>query len=188
MSLYARLVAVFIVCSLFGIGGKIAPKQKEVDVKARYLITTTDDFIVDIYQNGKHVSDKRRELLNEIFGATVEKINIEVHKGDWLVFHVVSNKMRWGGAAYFGVAGCFARDEFGFVSRTDDGNWSACDTTTDVDDFISHREYFAHHEVRKPTSPWGEGDLHEKESAGDKWNGEAVWGGKSSTWIKVLVD
>ena len=85
----------------------------------------------------KVCSQSKRRLLEERYGATVERIDVEVHKGDWLVFNVVNNRMRWGGAYYFGVAGCFARDEFEFVSRSDAGSWSVCDTPRDVDNFIS---------------------------------------------------
>src|SRR5437762_10648520 len=83
------------------------------DLRAKYLITVTDDFIVNVYHNGKCVPLTRRTLLAEHFGATVERIDEGVKKGDWLVFNVVNNRLRWGGACYFGVAGCFDRDEFG---------------------------------------------------------------------------
>ncbi|MBV8398694.1 MAG: hypothetical protein JOZ17_08130, partial [Acetobacteraceae bacterium] len=38
-------------------------------------------------------------------------------KGDLDSVEFNNNRLRWGGASYFAVAGCFARDEFGFVSR-----------------------------------------------------------------------
>src|SRR6476646_5439873 len=70
-------------------------------LRARYLITVADDFLVDVYRNGRAVPDAKRTLLDERFGATVERLDVEVRKGDWLVFNVVNNRMRWGGASYF---------------------------------------------------------------------------------------
>src|SRR5438105_3044474 len=157
-------------------------------VRARYLITVADDYVVDVYHNGRAVPDARRHLLQERFGATVERVDEEVGKGDWLVFNVVNNRMRWGGAYYFAVAGCFARDEFGFVSRLDDTNWSACDTPRDVDRFISQRAYLQHRPVEKVAQPWAEGPTLIKEYAGNAWDGVPVWGASRNTWIKVAVE
>jgi hypothetical protein len=39
-----------------------------------HLITVTDDFIVDAWVNGRRIDDTSRQLLAEIFGATVERI------------------------------------------------------------------------------------------------------------------
>src|SRR5712671_6843774 len=86
------------------------------EVRCNYLITVADDFVVDVYHNGKPVPETKRELLVERFGATAEKVKVSVRSGDWLVFHVVQNRLRWGGSKYFAVAGCFAANEFGFVS------------------------------------------------------------------------
>ena len=150
-------------------------------------MTAADDFIVDVYHNGRPVPDARRELLVERFGATVEKINIEVRQGDWLVFNVVNNRIRWGGANYFGVAGCLSTNEFGFVTRSDTRDWSVCDTPADVDRFISDKAYFQHRPARVSTAPWGEGTEYMKQFAGDTWNGEPLWGDSRNTWIKVIV-
>src|SRR3954452_3275615 len=106
---------------------------------ARTLIAVADDFIVDVYHNGVKVPDDRREMVEEVHGPTVERIKLDVRKGDWLVFNVVNNRLRWGGASYFAVSGCFARDEFGFVSRPGTGPWSACDRPGDVDRLYPHR-------------------------------------------------
>ena len=78
---------------------------REAAFLADTLITVADDFIVDVYHNGVLVPDDRRELIQEIHRATVERIKANVRQGDWLVFHVVNNKMRWGGASYFAVKG-----------------------------------------------------------------------------------
>ncbi len=181
-------------CALFGLvslHSKPAakrPRQQDDVVRAKYLITTTDDFIVDVYHNGKHVPDSKRVLENEIFGATVERINIQVHKGDWIVFNVVNNRMRWGGCAFFGAAGCFTNNEFGFVSKVEDGNWSACDSPADADAFISDPAYLRHRSVRRPEAVWDQGVARMKDHAGDRWNGDAIWGNSRNTWIKVNVE
>jgi hypothetical protein len=74
-------------------------------VLATSLVFVADDFVVDLYHNGVKVPDERRTLLEEVFGATVERVDVEVREGDWLVFNVVNNRLRWGGVQYFGVAG-----------------------------------------------------------------------------------
>src|SRR4051812_19071412 len=84
-------------------------------VLARTLIAVADDFIVDVYHNGVKVPDDRREMVEEVHGATVERIKLDVRKGDWLVFNVVNNRLRWGGASYFAVSG---RGESGVAFTT----------------------------------------------------------------------
>lgn len=161
------------------------PKVPEVGCK--YLITVADDFIVEVYHNGKRVPDAQRELLNEIFGATVEKIQVAVHEGDWLVFHVVQNRLRWGGSKYFAVAGCLGQNEFGFASDPASPAWSACDNPAKVHDFISKRDAGRNTRARAIDVPWGEGDEHMKEAAGPDFPGKALWGGAPSTWIKFVA-
>lgn len=191
-------MGVLVLCALLGLCSlsskpaakrQIAPQvAQNAELRAKYLITTTDDFIVDVYLNGKHIPDSKRTLENELFGATVERINVEVHKGDWIVFNVVNNRLRWGGCAFFGAAGCFATNEFGFVSKADDGNWSACDSPADADAFISDPTYLQHRPVRIPETVWREGAARMKDHAGDRWNGDAIWGNSRNTWIKVNVE
>jgi hypothetical protein len=156
--------------------------------RAHYLITVADDFVVEVYHNGRRVPDARRHLLLERFGATAERVDLEVRRGDWLVFNVVNNRLRWGGASYFAVAGCFARDEFGFVSRPGPGPWSACDRPGDVDRFLSDRGYLRDRPARAIGRPWGEGDGLMRAFAGAGWKGAPLWGDTPNTWIKVLVD
>jgi len=38
-----------------------------------------------------------------------ERTNIQVRHGDWLVFHVANNRLRWGGSYYFAAAGLFEK-------------------------------------------------------------------------------
>jgi hypothetical protein len=157
-------------------------------LRARYVITVADDFVADVYHNGRVVPDSRRQLLLERFGATAERIELEVRRGDWLVFNVVNNRLRWGGAYYFAVAGCFAPAEFGFTSRLDDGAWSACDTPRDVDRFIAQKTYLQHRPAQPVAQPWSEGPTLMREYAGNSWDGAPVWGASRNTWIKVSVD
>lgn len=157
-------------------------------VRAHYVVTVADDFVVEVYHNGIKVADERRHLLEERFGATVERIDVEVRKGDWLVFHVVNNRLRWGGVSYFGAAGCFARDEFGFVSDPSSGAWSACDSPRDVDRFISRRDYLRHQAAEAIANPWADGTPLMHAHAGPAWDGAPVWGTARSTWLKVVVE
>ncbi len=172
-------------------GRKKKEKAEKTEVQgatvAKYLITTADDFIVEVYHNGKQVPTAQRELLNEIFGATVEKINIEVRSGDWLVFHVVNNQIRWGGVRYFAVAGCLDQNEFGFVSDPESSLWSACDDPRKVAQFIGKRDAGAQNRAGAIENVWAEGDAHMKSAAGEGFNGKALWGKQRSTWIKVLI-
>jgi hypothetical protein len=156
-------------------------------VRAHYIITVTDDFIVDAYLNGRIIPHSQRELLGEKFGATVERIDVNVHSGDWLVFNVVNDRMRWGGAYYFAVAGCLEKDDFGFVSELQTGNWSACDSLGDVDRFITERNYFIDHPAQEISRPWSDGIGLMHMFAGNSWNGTPIWGISRNTWIKLNV-
>jgi hypothetical protein len=157
------------------------------DGLCRYLITTTDDFIVEAYRNGQKIPDEKRQLLNEIFGATVERIDVGVQRGDWLVFHVVSNRLRWNGSKYFAVAGCYGPDQFGFESKQGSPAWSVCDDPAKARRFIRQREAGAAHRPVPIEVPWGDGDGLMRESAGASFAGGPIWGGASSTWIKYIA-
>lgn len=189
MSALPCLIALALLSATPGKPARLAlPADKNDLLRANYVITVADDFVVEVYHNGKSVPESKRAMLNERFGATMERIDEPIHKGDWLVFHVVNNRLRWGGAYYFAVAGCFAKDEFGFTSTLDDGNWSACDTPRDADRFISDRRFFRHHAARAISQPWGDGINYMRTYAGNSWNGTPLWGASRSTWIKVIVE
>jgi hypothetical protein len=157
-------------------------------LRAKYLITTADDFVVDMYLNGKPIPDAKRTLLEERYGATVERVDVEVHRGDWLVFNVVNNRLRWGGTRYFGLAGCFAQNEFGFVSDRASRQWSACDSPRDADRFITRKSFCDRRPVRIVENPWSDGDGLMRQYAGSNWSGSPVWGRDRNTWIKVVVE
>lgn len=157
-------------------------------VQARHLITVANDYIVEVYKNGKRIPDAKRELLEERFGATAERIAVDVRKGDWLVFQVVHNRIRWGGSKYFAVAGLVDDTQIGFVSDPSSQQWGVCDDPVKSVEFIRNRD--AGMEVRAGAiaNPWGEGDMYMRKFVGDGYVGRPLWGGAASTWIKFVVD
>src|SRR5688572_13905721 len=62
------------------------------------------EFAVDIYHNGSPIAVEERRLVKDMSGSTLEEVSVAVHEGDWLVFHVVQNRLRRGGARYFAAA------------------------------------------------------------------------------------
>lgn len=162
----------------------VSPLSAPTGGACQYLVTVADDFVVDVYQNGVPVPDDHRDLILERFGASGEKINVEVNPGDWLVFHVVQNRMRWGGTKYFAVAGCTGVDQFAFVSDPASDAWSACDDPSQAGEFIRNRDAGKETSARKIDNPWREGDSFIRQLAGASFSGTALWGGAASTWIK----
>lgn len=154
---------------------------------ATYLITVTDDFIVEAYKNGTRIRDDQRQLVEEIFGATAEHIAVDVKAGDWLVFHVVNNRQRWGGAKYFAVAGCLAENDFGFVSDPASSDWSICDDPSRARDFIRQRDEGTEIRAGAIAKPWSDGDAIIQKLAGAGFPGKPLWGGSGSTWIKFIA-
>jgi hypothetical protein len=173
--------------------GSVKPKPAEKkavrpnDLLATHLITVTDDFIVEAYKNGTRIQRSQRTLLNEIFGATAERISVDVRPGDWLVFHVVNNRLRWEGAKYFAVAGMLRENDYGFVSDPASEAWSVCDDPERVRDFIRRRDEGTEIRASPIAKPWAEGDDHMRQNAGAGYPGKALWGGGASTWIKFVA-
>jgi hypothetical protein len=154
-------------------------------VIAHSLHTVADDFIVDIYQNGERVPDAKRTLLEELHGATAERIDIEVREGDWIVFNVVNNRLRWDGASYFAVT---ARGPSGIAFTTDlaSGKWSCCDEPNQVSAFIADPRFLASNRAQAIAKPWNEGDALMNRVA-DGWKGQPLWGMTRNTWIKYVA-
>jgi hypothetical protein len=163
------------------------PHTADARVRAHQVVTVTDDFVVDVYHNGVRVPDPKRKLLLDRFGATVESMSLEVQRGDWLVFHVVNNRLRWDRAYFFGVAGVLAPGEFGFVSDLASGAWSVCDSPALADRFISDKRYLSDNRPASVERPWHEGKELMERYAGGAWPGEAIWGRERSTWVKIIV-
>jgi len=154
-------------------------------VVADHLFTVADDFVVDIYHNGVKVPDAKRTLLVERYGATAERVDIEVRAGDSVVFNVVNNRLRWGGCSYFAVTG---RGPAGVAFTTDPGSgrWSCCDDTDKVSEFIGDPAYLATNRALAIQDPWAEGDDLMKQVA-DGWDGKPLWGRSRNTWIKFVA-
>jgi hypothetical protein len=148
---------------------------------ANQVYVVADDFVVEVYQNGKKVPLGARGLMREIHGATAERIDIDVHEGDWLVFHVVNNRLRWDGASYFAVSGVY-KGQQAFVTNLTAGGWTSNDDPKQADAFIASAEY-PFRPVHGIERKWGEGDSIMREMV-PAWNGTAVWGESPSTWIK----
>jgi hypothetical protein len=156
---------------------------------AKEVLVSADDFVVEVYHNGKPVPLERRKATSENYGATAEAIGVEVRAGDWLVFHVVCNRLRWGGASYFAAAG---RGEDGasvtFTTELSSGRWSACDDPGDVPQFIARRDFKAEARALAIKNPWSGGDGPMQQMLGDTpWKGTPVWGQAPSTWIKFVA-
>jgi len=181
------LIAALLCCLISGCATHCGQKFSGSGLRAEQVITVADDFVVDVYLNGVRVPDERREMLAETFGATAERINVRVHEGDWLVFHVANDKLRWGGCYYFAAAGVLQTNEFGFVSELESGNWSVCDDPTNARRFIEKRNYMQWNKAQPISRIWQDGTPQMKRFAGDSWAGEPLWGLSRDTWLKVIV-
>jgi hypothetical protein len=157
-------------------------------VIADHIIAAVDDFIIDVYHNGQKVPDTSRKLVNEIHGATVEQIDIEVRSGDWLVFNCANNRLRWGGQCLFMAAGKLNEaDPPVFVTTANDPHWSACDDPGEVKKFIADRTHLAGQPARPPESPWGEGVNIFNQMLPDS-GAQPIWGESRNTWIKFVAE
>jgi hypothetical protein len=158
-------------------------------VVSKFLYVVADDFVVEIYVNGKRVEDENRHLMGERYGATKERDDVELHAGDWIVFNVVNDRLRWNGAKYFAATGMLDDDHPAFWTDASSGKWSFCDDTANVDSFIAKPTFLASHHVEAiDEHKWDGGDDMMNHSVTD-WRGEAVWapGRARSIWIKYVV-
>jgi hypothetical protein len=166
----------------------VAAKPKGGGGAVALVHLVADDFVAEIYHNGKAVPAERRKLQGEIFGAQHEAVSIAPKPGDWIVFQVVNNKLRWNGAYYFAAAGVNESGDVLFVSETKSGNWSACDDLKEVARFVAERDHLKDHKAQVVQRPWDRGNQIISKAA-PAWNGEAIWGDPASrsTWIKFVV-
>jgi outer membrane protein assembly factor BamB len=169
---------------LICIGG--AEREPPRPVRATSMLVVADDFLVDAWVNGKLVPLSAREMRSETFGATTERIRVDVREGDWVVFNVVANRLRWGGACYFGVHAIDDDWRVGFVTRPGAG-WSACDDPSDVTAFIAERDAGTDRPAIRPKIPWSGGKDRFREQLGKPFTGEPIWGRSANTWIKYVV-
>lgn len=158
--------------------------ENDSPLPAAYLVTATEDFVVNVYLNGKPVPMAQREVLKEVYGSIVEKTKIEVKPGDWIVFNVANDRLRWG-TCYFGVAGLGKDGKPVFVSRLSDPRWTCCDDLAKVDEFITQKDSKGE-TVRAIPKVWGDGPKLMSDYAFKGWNGDPIWGKTPSTWIKFV--
>jgi hypothetical protein len=150
------------------------------------MVVVADDFVVDVWVNGKRLPRAARTMLAEVHGAMTERITVDLDPGDWIVFHVVANRLRWGGASYFGAYATAPDDSHAFSSTTR-ANWSYCDDLPRVAAFIAERDAGADQLVRAPENPWHDAEGLWRTHIGRDFPGEPVWGAAPSTWIKCIV-
>ena len=87
---------------------QIQSEELTHEVRANYIVSCADDFVVEVYQNGKAIPDGKRVLLNDRFGATTERINTVIHKviGSYFMSSIIRSDGT--GDYYFAVAGCIS--------------------------------------------------------------------------------
>ena len=158
------------------------------NLRAKRLTVVAKDFVVEIYKNGRRLPRSSRKLLLDRFGASVERIETDVKSGDWLVFHVVHNRLRHGGSKFFAVTGQLDGGKTGFVSRADSPQWAVCDNAAQSTNFIHFRESGTEARAMQIAKPWEEGVKFMKRYTDQtEFSGDAIWGAAPSTWIKYIV-
>jgi hypothetical protein len=164
-----------------------ATTDPNAPVIATSLCLGADDFVVDVFHNGHRVPDEDRKMTSEVYGAISERTTVTVREGDWLVFNVVNNRLRWNGAYYFGVAGVDDDNTAVFASEVSE-QWSVCEDPGDVPRFIADPRYLADRAVQRIEKPWNGGDkmIHSKVKG---WSGYPIWGSPTNRniWIKYQV-
>lgn len=154
-------------------------------VIAQELYIVADGVVAEIYLNGKPLPLEVRGIMNEVDGVTAEKVDVYIHEGDWLVFHVVTNRLRRERGSYFAVAGERPGSP-GFVSNLTTGGWRSNDDPAQAAAFIDDPQVGARG-VRPIEKKWAGGDALMKDLLHHEWNGSAVWGEAPSTWIKDVA-
>jgi len=159
----------------------------DTPIVATDLFIGADDFVVDVFHNGHRVPDEARKMNSEVYGAIGERTTVTVREGDWLVFNVANNRLRWNGAYYFGVAGVAEDGSVAFVSEESD-RWSVCEDPGQVPRFIADPKFLDDNAVQRIEKPWSGGDkLINSKVKG--WTGYAIWGSPTNRniWLKVRV-
>jgi hypothetical protein len=161
-----------------------AATNPNAPVLATELFLGADDFVVDVFHNGRRVPDAARSMSAEVYGAIGERTRVTVRAGDWLVFNVVNNRLRWGGAYYFGVAGVDANGTVTFASE-EGPQWSVCEEPGLVPRFIADPNFLSDRAARRIEKPWAGGDKMITNQV-NGWTGHALWGSPTNrnVWIK----
>jgi len=182
----------FIACFILGFVTSAAHAQVDFPLErgpivAHHLQIVSSEFVVDVYQNGKLVPAKQHTLEKEIYGAQIERVDLEIREGDWLVFHVVNNDLRGDNfPRYFVVAGMVDDKRSAFVSETQSGNWFVCDNVQNVPQFITDRDYHGDGPAHRLTVHWSDGDKEISQRV-PGWSGDPIWGTSHEPWIKYIV-
>jgi hypothetical protein len=174
--------------SLLALPFSATAHPREQPLRATEVLWVADDFVVELWHNGEPVPLERRELVNEIFGATVERARLALRAGDWLCFHVVANRMRWGGCRFFAAAGRLAAGEFLFASDPVSPCWSACDDPSHAAEFVARARTRNEQRARTIDKPWDQGEPSMRELAGADCGAKPLWGEAASTWLKVRIE
>ncbi|MEM7013435.1 MAG: hypothetical protein AAF585_18340, partial [Verrucomicrobiota bacterium] len=111
---------------------------------ANYVTVVAKDMVIEAFHNGEPIPDEKRQMLDDTADAAVERINVTVREGDWLVFHVAHNRVREPRSNFFALAGNLDANEFGFVSDPESGKWTTCDEPSAASEFIAfpNSEFF----------------------------------------------
>ena len=134
------LLLIFSFFTLFSAGVALQAAPGNVSygpIVAHYVQMVSAEFVVDIYHNGVLVPQSQRQLQKEIYGAQIEKVSLELHEGDWIVFHVVNNGLRTGFPRCFFAAGMLDETHPTFVTEAASHRWLACDNIQKVSQFIA---------------------------------------------------
>jgi hypothetical protein len=152
------------------------------------MLLVADDFVTSIHHNGKPLLDARRKLVAEVHGAQVERITLNLRPGDWVVFNVVNNRLRWNGSYFFAAAALNPDTAVVFPSETQTGDWSACDDLEQAPRFIADRDFGRDLKAQPVKKPWDQGKAQMLKACPD-FTGEPLWGEprSKSTWIKFVV-
>ena len=177
----------FIACLC--VWGVLRPATAMADeLVASNVVVAADDFVINVYHNGQIVPDTHFKLENEIYGATVMRIRMDIHPGDWIVFEVANDRFRWDGNCAFAAAGLKDNGQTAFASDTDSGHWSACDSTDKASHFISDAAYGADSGVVVPRRPWTRAADEVRKLCPD-WQGKIIWCDSDARhiWIKFAL-
>jgi hypothetical protein len=161
-----------------------SPPAAPGEILATRLFIAADDFVVDVFHNGQRVPLTARQMTTEVYGAIGERDDITVREHDWLVFNVVNNRLRWGGAYYFGVAGV-NDDGWVGISSEENERWSVCEEPGLVPRFIAEPDFLATNYAQRISEPWKGGDGMMRKNV-KNWAGEPIWGSPTNRniWIK----
>ena len=165
-----------------------APAANPSAVVADSLLVVADDFVTDIYQNGQRVPDDAYKMEGEIYGATVMRVTIDVHPGDSLVFCAANDRFRWNGSTGLSVAGMLGDSRTPvFVSETQTGNWTGCNSLEQAVRFIKDPGYLRDSSLVVPTKPWS--GCKDQMNKRCDWSGDTVWadGAAGTAWIRYVA-